>query len=103
MSTDLAYLASPVTGGGILVPHVCQLFIVALQQGKTNVAELADFVWESLDSVGERLMRGGERVESKEENIEEFALVARRFLNGMLSLLQTLKVLSIPLRWTVPH
>lgn len=24
MSTDLAYLASPVTGGGILVPHICQ-------------------------------------------------------------------------------
>ncbi len=93
MSADLAYLASPVTGGGIPVPHICQLFIPALQQGKTNVSRLADFVWESLDSVGERLMRDGKRLESKEENIEELALLERRFLNGMLPLLQTLKVL----------
>ena len=93
MSTDLAYLASPVIGGGILVPHICQLFILALQRGQTNVAGLANFVWEALDSVGEPLIRDDKRVESKEENIEELALVARRFLNGMLPLLQTLKVL----------
>jgi SAM-dependent methyltransferase len=93
MSTDLAYLASPVSGGGILVPHICQLFMLALQQGRSNVAELANFVWEVLDSVGERLMRDGKRVESEEENIEEFRSMAHRFLNRTLALLQALKVL----------
>ncbi len=93
MSRDIAYLASPVTGGGILVPHICQLFILALQHGKTNVAGLANFVWESLDSVGERLMRDDKRVESKEENIKELASVAQNFLNRMLPLLKALKAL----------
>ncbi len=93
VSTDLNVLASPVTGGGIFVPHPHQLFILALEQGKTDAASLGSFVWEFLDSVGERLVRDGQRVESPEENLKELTITAQKFLTGARPLLTALQVI----------
>jgi hypothetical protein len=92
-STDLSYLASPVTGGGIFVPHICQLLILAMAQGRSSADELANFIWDFLEGVGERLVREGKRVESKDENIKEFNWLANRFLTRTRPLLQALKVI----------
>ncbi|WP_229487507.1 methyltransferase regulatory domain-containing protein [Pseudoduganella lutea] len=40
---DVQYLASPVTGGGIPVPRLHQLFLLALARGHRQVAELVAF------------------------------------------------------------
>ncbi|MER9408695.1 MULTISPECIES: hypothetical protein [unclassified Mesorhizobium] len=91
--TELTHLASPVTRGGIFVPHVYQMFMLALEQGKQSAEDLADFVWEFLDSVGERLVRNGQRVEEKDENIKEFTTMANAFLTRKRPLLQALAVM----------
>ncbi|RWI50298.1 MAG: methyltransferase domain-containing protein [Mesorhizobium sp.] len=91
--TELTHLASPLTGGGIFVPHVYQMFMLALEQGKGTAQDLACFVWEFLDGVGERLIKDGQRVEAKEENIKEFTAMANTFLNRKRPLLQALAVM----------
>lgn len=92
MNTDLNHMASPVTGGGITVPHIQQMFMRALDQGRSGAHELASFVWEFLDGIGERLIRDGKRVESKEEHLKEFTPAAQAFLDRGHALLRALQV-----------
>ncbi|WP_338762885.1 class I SAM-dependent methyltransferase [Massilia sp. METH4] len=72
------YLASPVTGGGIPVPHVHQLFLLGLARGHQNVGELVAFA----------LARGGGT---------EAAVVERQataFLQRRLGVLRALAVID---------
>lgn len=92
MNTDLNHMASPVIGGGITVPHIQQMFLRALDQGRSGAHELASFVWEFLDGIGERLIRDGKRVESKEEHLKEFTPAAQAFLDRGHALLRALQV-----------
>lgn len=94
LSTDLNYMASPVTGGGVVVPHIAQLFILAIREGRASAEALTDYVWEFLDSVGERLYKDGKRVESKEENLKEFKITADRFLQWGRPVLEALEVID---------
>ena len=93
LSPEMLYLASPVTGGGVFVSQGSQLFISALNHGKMTPDELAIFVWNFLDSAGERLIMDGQRVESKEENIRHFTLMAKKFLRDTHPLLAALKII----------
>ena len=96
LSTDLNFMTSPITGGGIAVPHIAQLFILAIREGKTSADALTKYVWEFLDNVGERLYKDGKRVESKEENLREFRTMADRFLQLGKPLLEALEIIERP-------
>ncbi len=91
---ELLYLASPITGGGITVPHVCLLFLQAIDAGKTGATELAEFASSFYERVGERLVRDGKPIESPEEKLKAHNAMAQRFLSRMLPLFSAIGVIE---------
>jgi predicted O-methyltransferase YrrM len=79
-SGALAWMASPVTGSGIAVAGVLQLFLLARQSGRQDDAEYA---WERLSAQGVRLKKDGKEIESPEENLAELRLAAARAADSM--------------------
>ena len=91
-SSDVSFLASPVTGGGILVNRFQQLFLAAQQQGKKTPQNWAQSAWEILSSQGQRLIKEGKPIESAEENLRELTAQAQLFADKQLPILEQLKV-----------
>lgn len=91
-SKDIAYLASPVTGGGIVVNRFQQLFLLALQRGAKQPADLAAFVWRLISGQNQRLIQQGKQLMSDEENLAELSRQATEFMEHRLSLLKALQV-----------
>ena len=91
-SSDTNYLASPVTGGGIIVGRFQQLFLLAMKEGKQQAAEQAEFVWQILAKQGQKLLKEGQTLGSAEENIAELTLLAQTFAEKQLPILQALQV-----------
>ena len=85
-------LVSPVTGGGIHAPHICLLFLNAMDQGRDTVQALSQYVWEFLEGAGERMLKDGKRLESRQENLEIIEPLAGRFLATMLPMLKAMQV-----------
>jgi hypothetical protein len=67
-SSAVSYLASPVTGSGIVVSRDHQLFLLAMQQGKKLPADQAAFVWNLISSQGLRVNKDGKPLETPEDN-----------------------------------
>jgi SAM-dependent methyltransferase len=91
-SGDVSFLASPVTGGGIMVNRFQQLFLAAQQQGKKTPQNWAQSAWEILSSQGQRLIKEGKPIESPEENLRELTAQAQLFADKQLPILEQLKV-----------
>ncbi len=91
-STDIAALASPVTGSGVTVERFHQLFLLALQDGKKTIADQAAFVWEVLSAQGQRLVKNGEAIPTAEQNLAELTQHATQFAEVRLPLLKALGV-----------
>lgn len=70
-SADLQFLASPVTGGGVVANRFEQLFLLALV---LKEKEPVHFVWRVLQSEGQRIMKDGTALETDEENLAELAI-----------------------------
>jgi hypothetical protein len=58
--TEINYLASPVTGGGIQASRFQQLFLLARAEKKQTPKEWAAFAWKVLASQGELLLKDGQ-------------------------------------------
>ena len=91
-SGDVAYLASPVTGGGVQVGRVRQLFLLALRSGKTQPAEWAKAAWGILELQGQKLIKDGKAIESAEENLAQLTSQAQDFALKQLPVLKALKI-----------
>lgn len=91
-SSDMGYLASPVTGGGIAVGRFAQLFLLAIRQGKSQPAEWALVVWQFLAAQGQRLSKEGRTLESPEENLAELTAQAESFALKQWPLLKALQI-----------
>jgi SAM-dependent methyltransferase len=89
---ELAFLASPVTGGGIVVPRFFQLFLLARSQGRKTPDELAQFAWDLLNAQGQRMLKDGKPLETPEANLAELAAQAREFIDQRLPLFQALQI-----------
>lgn len=89
---DISYLASPVTGGGVLVSRFQQLFLLGLGQGKKQPVELAQFVWQILAAQGQLIIKEGKTLEMPEENIAELSAQAEVFSQKQLPILKALQV-----------
>ena len=87
------YLASPVTGGGIPVTQVSQLFLMASLKGLKQPGELAHFAWEALSRFGQRLIHAGKVLETVEENRARLHEDAGKFLADELPILKALAML----------
>lgn len=91
-SSDISYLASPVTGGGIAVGRFQQLFLFALTQGKKLSAELAQQAWQVLSLQGQKIVKDFKTIETADENIAELTEQARIFLDKQLPILKALQI-----------
>lgn len=93
VSMDLHHMVSPVTGGGINMPHMAQLFVRAVRDGCPDADALANDAWSFLDSIGERLLKDGKRVESRDDNFRMLRVSAQSFLTVARPLLEGLEIL----------
>lgn len=91
-SADTSFLASPVTGGGILVNRFEQLFLLAMGQGKKMPNEWAQAVWATLASQNHRLVKEGKAIETAEGNLEELTKQAQEFSTKKLHILKALGI-----------
>lgn len=92
-SHEIAWLASPVTGGGISVPRFSQLFLLARwQEGYTEPEQWAHFVWSILVLQNQCVMRNGIAIESENDNIAELLVQAQDFATKQLPILSALGI-----------
>jgi len=89
---DITYLASPVTGGGIVVGRFQQLFVLALQQGKKNPEDWAQYAWDALAVQGQRIVKEGKPLETVEENLSLLKDQANAFAEKHLPILKALQI-----------
>ena len=91
-SNELIYLASPVSGGGVLVTRFCQLFLLARSQGHKQPEEWAQSVWKMLQVQGQRVSKEGKVIESAEGNLAELTAQAKSFAEKELPVLRALQI-----------
>jgi hypothetical protein len=91
-STDITYLASPVSGGGVAVTRFQQLFLLSMSQGKKQSVEWAQFVWQILSAQGQRIIKDGKTLETMEENLAELTSQANEFASKRLPILKALQI-----------
>lgn len=85
-------LASPVTGGGLMVGRVPKLFLLAMRHGRKKPEELAGFAWPALKGQGQRMPKDGKALETDGENLAELTAQAEVFINSMLPKMKTLGI-----------
>ena len=91
-SSEIGFLASPVTGGGVAVNRFQQLFILEINQGKKQPQDWAQSAWMLLASQNQRLLKDGVAIESASENLEELNRQAQEFAVKRLPILKALYV-----------
>jgi len=91
-SSDFSYVASPVTGGGVTVGRFQQLFLLNLNHGRKQPAELAKLTWQILDAQGQRIIKEGRTLETPEENLAELTSQANIFAEKQLPILKALQI-----------
>lgn len=91
-SHRVLHLASPVTGGGIYVAPLPQLFLKARSQGQMRPAEWAQSAWQTLQSQGQKLTQAGKTLETAQDNLAELTQMAQTFAERRLPMLKALKV-----------
>lgn len=91
-SSDVQYLASPVTGGGHVVNRFQQLFLGAIRQGLKSPEEWAQATWKILESQNQKLIRNGKTLEAAEENLKELIEQATTFAAKQLPILKALQI-----------
>jgi hypothetical protein len=92
-SSEITFLASPVTGGGIAVDRFQQLFILAMRNGKKEPQDWASKVWSVLAAQNQRLLKEGKTLESAEDNIQELVKQANDFALKRLPVLKALEII----------
>jgi trans-aconitate methyltransferase len=83
----LNYLVSPVTGSGVTVGRISQIFLVGRSQKR---ADLPAYAWELLNSQGQRLMRDGAPLVDEADNLAELRAMYAKFESQELPVLQRL-------------
>jgi SAM-dependent methyltransferase len=91
-STDISFLASPVTGGGVTVGRFKQLFLLAKASGRKTPEDWATHVWQILSAQNQRLIKDGATLESPEDNLAELTAQARQFAAKELPILHALGI-----------
>lgn len=86
------YLASPVTGGGVIVSRFAQLFLLAIKQGMTHPAEWAEYVWQTLQTQRQKIVKDGKTLDLAIDNLAELTAQAQTFATKQLPLLQALLI-----------
>lgn len=91
-SNELAYLASPVTGGGVNVARFHQMFLLARINGHKLPEDWAKYTWNILAMQGQRIVKEGKTLETAQENVAELTEQAEAFSKTHLPVLKALHV-----------
>ena len=89
---DIACLASPVTGGGVPVDRIQQMFLSALNQGIETPAGWTDYACELLTFQQQAISKNGKAIEAKEGMMAELLTQAKDFSEKRLPILKALQV-----------
>ena len=89
---EIRFLASPVTGGGIPVSRINQLFMLGRENKAESAEDFAGFAWKQLSSRNQRLVKEGKTLETDEENLEELRGRAETWLARDVPVLSALGV-----------
>lgn len=87
-SSDLLHLASPVTGGGVMVSRFAQVFLLARQRKHPNPVQLA---WDGLVSQNQLIVKDGQPLKTASENVAHLEGLYQDFLK-QLPLLEQLGI-----------
>lgn len=91
--SNITFLASPVTGGGVSVPSFSQLFLLARATGHLLADDWAAFAWKHLSANGQMLVtKDGKTLTTLEENLAELSMLARIFQEKQLPILQAMQL-----------
>lgn len=91
-SDDIACWASPVTGGGIGLSRIEQLFLDAAAQGNSDPDAWSRHVWSYFAPEGSRALKDGKPLETEAENLAELERLAGEFTEKRLPILKTLGI-----------
>jgi hypothetical protein len=89
---DVTFLASPVTGDGVVVGRFQQLFLLAIKQGMTKPEEWAASVDQTLRDQGQKIVKEGKTLESQQEQLAELTAQATEFAQKRLPILKALQI-----------
>jgi SAM-dependent methyltransferase len=92
-SADITYLASPVLGCGVALSRFQQLFILAIMAGKTSAQEWAAYVWQTLKSQQQSIVKEGKVLQGDDANLLELTQQAIEFRDQSVPMLRALGVL----------
>ena len=91
---DIGFLLSPVTGGGIAVNRIDQLFLQLIKEDSDFSTEgLTQGVWQILQRQNQRILKKGKQLDSEDENLAELNKQAHLFLDEKLEVYRKLNVL----------
>lgn len=80
------------TGGGVSLGRISQLFLLAVSQGKKQPSDWAQMVWQILASQGQKIIKEGKTLETVEENIAELTAQASTFADKQLAILKAMQI-----------
>src|SRR5882757_1045290 len=86
---DLQWLASPITGGGVMVDRFSRLFLLAARVGHDDPPA---YVWDQLKATGVKLQKNDTPLESDEENPQELRVIFDNHTSQQLPILRTLGI-----------
>jgi len=89
---EIAVLASPLTGGGVTVTRVEQLFVSALAAGQQKPEDWARYAWNIVSVHGQKIIKDGVVLETLEANVAELCGQAKEFSMKKLPSLRALGV-----------
>jgi SAM-dependent methyltransferase len=75
---DIAYFASPVTGGGVSAPRFSQLFWMSKQNGGKTPLDWATFAWQLLQAQNQAIIKDGVTLQG-EDNLAELKTQAEQW------------------------
>ncbi|KQV58648.1 MULTISPECIES: class I SAM-dependent methyltransferase [unclassified Caulobacter] len=75
---DVAYFASPVTGGGVLAPRFSQLFWISKQTGGKTPNDWATSAWQLLQAQNQAIIKDGVTLQG-EDNLAELKTQAEQW------------------------
>jgi hypothetical protein len=91
-SSDSLYLASPVTGSGVSVNRLQQMFLGERNRGRKTERDWAEGTWRTLDTQGQRVIKDGKLLDGAEANLADLQRQATEFAQKRLPVLTALQV-----------
>jgi hypothetical protein len=86
-------LASALTAGGISMGWFEQMFLGGVVQKGQTAAQLGEHAWQLLSNQGQKVLKDGKPLQTKEENLAELTRQAESFILKKLPLLKSLQVI----------